>query len=92
MSTIFTWRPGDIQALLATCEVDEVTPLIREYFPPHGRVLESGCGLGRFVRYLTDRGYPTLGIEWLHETLRAVHAVWPDLHLVQGDSARTPFA
>jgi SAM-dependent methyltransferase len=91
MSTIFTWRPEEIAALLATCEVDDVTPLIRRHFPPGGAVLESGCGLGRFVRYLSDHGYRAVGIEWLGETLRVVHGAWPDLRLVQGDSARTPF-
>ena len=91
MSTIFTWRPEEISALLATCEVDDVTPLIHRHFRPGGAVLESGCGLGRFVRYLTDHGYRAIGIEWLHETLRAVGSVWPDLRFVQGDSAGTPF-
>lgn len=92
MSILFAWRPGDIQALLASCDRDEVTPLIRKYFPPQGMVLECGCGLGRFVRYLTDHGYRAFGIERLHETLPPVHAVWPDLNLLTGDAARTPFA
>lgn len=91
MSTVFAWRAEDIQALLASCDIDDVTPLIREYVPPGSRVLECGCGLGRFVRYLSDRGYRALGFEWLHETLRAVHGVWPDLELVSGDAARSPF-
>ena len=92
MSTVFTWRAEDIQALLATCETDEVTPLIREHFPRGGRVIECGCGLGRFVRYLANDGYRAFGIERLHETLQPVHAAWPDLPLVHGDAAHTPFA
>ena len=91
MSTAFTWRAGDIEALLASCEGDEVTALLREHFPPRGRVLEAGCGLGRFVRHLADAGYESVGVEVVHETLGAVHAHWPDLALVQADAARTPF-
>lgn len=91
MSTIFKWNASDIEALLRTCDADEVTPLVRDYFQPGWTILESGCGLGRFVRYLTDRGHSTIGIEWLHETLATVHSFWPDLKLVQGDSASTPF-
>lgn len=91
MSTIFSWNPADIEALLASCDVDDVTLLARRWLPPGGTVLESGCGLGRYVRYLTDRGWPTVGLEWLGETVRTVHAVWPDLRLVQGDSSSSPF-
>jgi SAM-dependent methyltransferase len=91
MSTIFTWDPADIAALLATCERDPVTERIHRHVAPGMRVLESGCGLSRFVRWLTDRGRPTVGLEWSGETLRQVRAVWPDLPLVQGDSARAPF-
>ena len=92
MSTIFKWNASEIQALLRSCDTDDITPLIHRYFQPGWLILESGCGLGRFVRYLTDRRYPTIGIEWLRETLEAVHSFWPDLALVQGDSGRTPFA
>jgi len=92
MSTVFTWKPVDLEALLQSCERDEVTPLVHEHFPSRGSVLECGCGLGRFLRYLTDRGYRTIGIEHAHGTLRAVHAAWPDLPVVAGDAARTPFA
>jgi SAM-dependent methyltransferase len=92
VSTIFTWRAADIDALLETCAIDDVTPLIHEFFPPGGAVLETGCGLGRFVRYLTDRGYRAVGIEWLGDSLRVVHDHWPDLRLLQGDAAATPFA
>lgn len=91
MSTLFTWRPQDLQALLASCDVDEVTPLIHAHFPKQGRVLECGCGLGRFVRYLTDQGHRAYGIEFVHESLRVVHAAWPDLPLAEGDCARSPF-
>jgi SAM-dependent methyltransferase len=91
MSTIFTWDAADIAALLGTCDTDPVTERLRRHVPAGARVLESGCGLARFVRYLSDRGTPTVGLEWSGETLRQAHAVWPDLPLVQGDSARAPF-
>lgn len=92
MSTVFTWRPADLEALLESCERDEVTPLVREFYPAGGRVLEAGCGLGRFVRYLTDLGHRAVGIEARHDTLVPVRAAWPDLALVDGDAAHTPFA
>jgi SAM-dependent methyltransferase len=44
------------------------------------------------VRYLQDRGWDITGLEWSHETVRMVRSVWPDLRIVQGDAARSPFA
>jgi SAM-dependent methyltransferase len=92
MSTVFTWRPEDIQALLESCEHDDITPLIHTHFPRENSVLEAGCGLGRYVRYLKDHGYRAFGIEHSNETLKAVHGAWPDLALVAGDAAVAPFA
>ena len=92
MSTIFRWWPDDLRAPLESCDRDDATGLVARHFPPGCSVLECGCGLGRFVRYLVDRGHPTVGIEFAGDTLRDLHAAWPDLAVLQGDAARTPFA
>lgn len=91
MSVIFSWDKRDAQDLLATCERDEVRPLIEKRIPRGTRVLESGCGLARYVRYLKDRGWRTVGLEYSADTVAAVKSVWPDLDVVQGDVARSPF-
>ena len=91
MSTIFQWNPADIKALLETCETDGLLPLILKYMPKGADVLESGCGLGRYVKYLEDKGWHTVGLEWSQETLKAMHGVWPELKVVMGDAANSPF-
>ena len=88
---IFTWKKEDAFDLLSSCDDDGVYPLLSEYVSPGAVVLESGCGLGRYVRYLTDRGWRCVGLEYLGDTVRAVKDVWPDLALVQGDVAASPF-
>jgi SAM-dependent methyltransferase len=47
--------------------------------------------LARYVRYLTDRGWKCVGLEYRQETVNAVRSVWPDLEIVQGDVAKAPF-
>jgi len=91
MGTIFQWNPADIEDLLATCETDGLLPLILKYMPQGSTILESGCGLGRYVKYLEDRGWHTVGLEWSQETLKAMHGVWPEMKVVVGDSANSPF-
>lgn len=90
-SVIFTWRKEEALDLLRSCDEDGVFPIVREHVLPGGLVLESGCGLGRYVRYLSDRGWPCIGLEMSGETVSAVKSVWPDLAIVQGDVACSPF-
>jgi SAM-dependent methyltransferase len=87
----FKWNVRDAEALLATCDVDGVFPLIEKYIPKGSRVLESGCGLGRYVKYLHDRGWDAIGLECSRETVDQVRQIWPELPVVVGDAAAAPF-
>ena len=91
MSIIFEWKESEMQALLATCSGDEAWPMIQRHFPPGSRLLEAGCGSGRWLRFLTDRGYEIVGLEYKGETLEMVRRAWPDLAVVQGDCEGSPF-
>jgi SAM-dependent methyltransferase len=78
--------------LLATCETDGIFPYIQKYMPAPSKVLESGCGAGRYVKYLADRGWDVIGLEWDQEAVDMIKAYWPEAKAVQGDSANSPFA
>ncbi len=91
MSTIFHWKEDDIDSLLRSCDTDEVLPFVLKYLPTGGRVLESGCGLGRFVKYLQDRGWDMIGLEYSKPSLDLVHKTWPQLKVIQGDVGLSPF-
>jgi SAM-dependent methyltransferase len=91
MSTIFKWDKKDMDALLATCETDGIFPYIEKYMPAPSRVLESGCGAGRYVKYLHDRGWDVVGLEWDKEAVDMIRNYWPECTAVQGDSANSPF-
>jgi hypothetical protein len=73
MSTIFQWNPADIKDLLATCETDGLLPLILKYMPQGSTILESGCGLGRYVRYLEGGGRQSVGFAWFQGTPNATN-------------------
>lgn len=80
-----------MESLLATCDRDGVAPLFLRHVEPGARVLEAGCGAGRYVRYLADRGYDATGIELSAETVEMVHRVWPDVSVLCGDVLDLPF-
>jgi len=91
MSTIFTWKREDFWDLLESCDKCDTTPFILKYLRQHGIIIEAGCGLGRFVRYLSDKGYNIQGIEYSLETVRMVKEIMPDLDVIQGDVANMPY-
>lgn len=91
MSTVFKWNDNDIENLLKSCETDGLLPYIEKYFPKKSKVLESGCGLGRYVRYMQDRGWKMTGLEIDPDAIKAVKKYWPDLKFVEGDASASPF-
>jgi len=91
MSVIFEWKEDEIKVLLESCQRDESLSIIERHFPPGSRLLEAGCGLGRWVRFLNDRGYRITGLEYNADTVSMVKKTWPDLDVIQGDCEASPF-
>jgi SAM-dependent methyltransferase len=91
MSVIFEWSESEMKLLLATCRNDDVWPLIQNNLPLGSRLLEAGCGAGRWVRFLSDAGYKITGLEYSSATVQMVTKVWPDIDVKQGDCEFSPF-
>lgn len=91
MSTIFSWQIEDFGYLLESCETDPVTPYIFKYFSPSARILEAGCGSGRYVKYLCEKGYDCVGIEYSKATVDKVKSKWPELDIIEGDVEKMPY-
>ena len=92
LSTVFAWDGADFDSLLASCWRGPELPFIFKYMPQEGKILEAGCGLGRYVAYLADRGFDIEGIEINPETVAAVHRIRPDIRIRVGDVTRLPYA
>lgn len=91
MNVTFTWKRQSILEQLGACEHREVWPIIQRSFPRGSRLLEHGCGVGQWVRFLQDRGWEVTGLEKVAETVRMAREQWPDLAIVEGDCTCSPF-
>jgi len=91
-SVLFNWDAGEFESLLRSCRTDPVTPYLLQTFPAGGRILESGCGLGRYVAFLEEQGYSVVGVEGNPEAVASVQRVRPGLNVRCGDAAALPFA
>lgn len=88
---VFDWNIEEFEALLRSCERDNATPYILKYIPKNGKILDAGCGLGRYVFYLAKQGYDITGIEYNRNTVEKVRKLAPDLDVRQGDISNLPF-
>lgn len=57
------WNRTNIENNLADCDTDGLLPILDKYLPKKGKILEAGCGLGKWVIYLSRKGYDILGID-----------------------------
>lgn len=70
-------------------------PWILKHTPRYGKVLEAGCGLGRYVFYLSQMGIDIEGIDFHEPTVRATRqwgqkeGLQPTIHV--GDVTRLPY-
>lgn len=89
-TVVFEWNPEDFDVLLESCDRDDGVQLSLQHLPRTGRILEAGCGTGRVVRYLHDRGYDIEGVELNAAIVAQVKAAQPDLKILVGDVAQLP--
>jgi SAM-dependent methyltransferase len=78
---------------LSTIENHEMaTPTFRQYLGGGGlRILESGCGSGRWMAFFEKLGNKAFGIDDSWGPLRLAREHDPDMNLIRGDALITPF-
>lgn len=60
---------------------------------PGERILDAGCGTGRYAAVCDARGADVIGIDFSEGMLAAARAAWPGISFVKADLAgRLPFA
>jgi ubiquinone/menaquinone biosynthesis C-methylase UbiE len=78
---------------LSTIEQHErATPIFREYLGRGGmRVLESGCGTGRWMSFFEKLGNRAFGVDDSSGPLRVAREHDPDMNLVRANALHTPY-
>lgn len=91
MSVAFKWNIKEFDALVQTCITDDATPFILNYMPKKGKIVDAGCGLGRYVAYLSKLGYEIEGIELESDTIKIIKKFMPSLNIKQGDITKLEY-
>jgi SAM-dependent methyltransferase len=85
------WGGLDIQTLEKGLERTDLWSLFRRWLPPGGRVLEAGCGPGHWVKFLSEHGYPAVGLDLAVDALVESKNAVSHLTLALGDLSTSPF-
>ena len=68
------WFGESVSENIELCESQTILPSLLKYLPRNGRILESGCGLGRWVFYLKRKGFDISGIDLSQSAIDAAKA------------------
>ncbi|MFX0025472.1 MAG: class I SAM-dependent methyltransferase [Candidatus Hermodarchaeota archaeon] len=58
------WSSRTIEQELEACKI-ETAPrvLFLNYLPKEGKIIDAGCGFGKWVIFLSERGYEVIGVD-----------------------------
>lgn len=86
-----SWSGDTIEQSIGLCAIQTIEPLFLRHLPREGRILESGCGLGRWVFYLQRKGYTIEGIDLSEPALAAAKAYDPGVPVRKDDVLRSSY-
>jgi len=85
------WHGETIEEGIDLCQYQLIEPHFREFLPKGGRILEAGCGLGRWVFYLRRLGYDVIGIDLAEDAIAAARKYDPTVPVFSADVLHTRF-
>ena len=83
---------ADLEDDVAMCPLQTIEPVFRAHLPPGERILEAGCGRGRWVFHLRRLGFDVIGMDLARSDLERARRHDPSVPVVFGDVRRTAFA
>jgi SAM-dependent methyltransferase len=85
------WAINNLETLIASCPQDELYPTFEKYLKPGIRILESGCGQGKWVFHYHRRGFDITGLDWSQKTINFINHYDREVKVVKGDARDSGF-
>jgi len=82
----------DLKKSFDNADSDYLAPFFRKFFPrPPGKILEGGCGIGKYVAAYKRLGYDIRGVDFSADTIRRVKDFDPSLPIEEGNIEALPY-
>ena len=86
------WTSRTVDQELEACEIESPPrDLFVTYIPKGGKIIDAGCGFGKWVVYLHRRGYDILGIDSNDLAISKLRQFDPTLQVERGEILATGY-
>lgn len=90
------WKGLSVESEIRMWDYYGVRPYILKYTPRKGKVLEAGCGLGRYNFYLSHLGIDITGLDFSIETINYLNKWknengYQNVEFIVGDVKKLPY-
>ncbi|MBN1794133.1 MAG: class I SAM-dependent methyltransferase [Candidatus Omnitrophica bacterium] len=86
------WLQADLIKSYRNVDKDHLSPFFKKYFPrPPKKILEGGCGTGKYVVTYRKLGYDIIGVDFSKETIDYLKHMFPDMPVSCGNVTDLPF-
>lgn len=87
-----SWHGESIPENIDLCGDQPIGEYFQKYLGKEDRILEAGCGMGRWVFYLRDRGYNIVGVDTSKEAIEMAKQYDPSVAISLEDVSHMSFA
>lgn len=85
------WKRTSIRKELALTETDGLRPIFQKHLKKKGKILEAGCGLGKWVISLSKSGYQIQGVDNNKYAIEKIKKYFPQAKVKVADVKKLPF-
>lgn len=86
-----SWHNDTVEESIRLCDYQTITQYFIKYLQKNDTILESGCGLGRWVFYLKRIGYNITGIDLASSAVEYAKKFDPTVSIMKDDVLHTSF-
>ena len=81
-------RKRDDNQIVRREEYRIIAPYLK-LLPKNARLLDGGCGLGKWAVFFSEKGYSVVGMDLARGTIEKLQALFPDIDFLVGDIRNT---
>lgn len=85
------WKKLKVGDDLVNCQSDGLLPIFQKFLTKKQQILEAGCGLGKWVIYLTKLGYDIEGVDNYAPGIKKIKTYDHKLKARVGDVEKLPY-
>lgn len=85
------WRIDNIERNMAKLDYPEYWEIFDKYISKEDKLIEAGCGLGKWINYFSTRGYNITGIDYSTVAIEALKEYNSSFKVELGDITAIPF-